>query len=193
MLRTILNQKNISLYQLEKKSNVSHATLNDIYNERINVDNCSILTMSKIAKALDISIEQLYQTLSYNDLSYFAYDDDFDLFKSSTLQQLKAMNQNDFINHVVSKKYIEYYYEEKDYTKAFYLLSLIDYLCKENSLPLLEQYDELRGLKLKKTYVSKSLYLLLSTKNIRITEVYKECIDSFKDHNILEGQIDNVV
>ena len=193
MLRTILNEKNISLYQLEKSSQISHATLNDIYNERINIDNCSVSTMSKLAKALNMTIDELYDKLAYKDLSYFAYDDDFDLFKSNTLQQLKRMSADAFVKHVITNAFIDSYYQNKDYVKAFYLLSLIDYLCETNNIPITHDYDYLRGIRLSKTFISKSLYLLLLTKNIKITEVYKECIRTFKDHNILEAQIDNVV
>ena len=61
MLRVILKEKNISLYSLEKKSDISHSTLSDIYNEKINIDKCSILTMKKIASSLKMSIEETYK------------------------------------------------------------------------------------------------------------------------------------
>ena len=98
MLRAILDSKNISLYQLEKTSNISHATLNDIYNERPNINNCSILVISKIAESLNMQIDDLYKKLTYNDLSLFAYNETFDLFKSNTLQQLKRIGEEDYID-----------------------------------------------------------------------------------------------
>ncbi len=192
MLRTILNQKNISLYQLEKASHISHATLNDIYNERINIDNCSISTISKLAHALNISIESLYERLSYKDLSCFAYDDEFDLFKSNALQQLKVMKPASFIDYVLSNDLIDKYYQEKDYPKAFYLMSLINHLSETDDYPKQEQFDYLKDFKLNKIYISKSLYLLLLTKNIKISDVYKNSLKEFTDHNILEAKIDDV-
>ena len=192
MLRTILNQKNMSLYQLEKESHISHATLNDIYNERINIDNCSILIMSKIAAALNISIEELYRTLNYEDLSCFVFNEEFDLFKSDILQRLKNMNDDAFVDDVLSNKRIDHYYENKEYSKALYLLSLLDYICSKNSIPIVKEYNSLRDYKLNKISISKSLYLLLLTKRIRITDVYKNCLKPFVKHNILEGQITNV-
>ena len=101
MLRAILSNHNISLYQLEKISHISHATLNDIYNERSNINNCSVLVMSKIAASLNMDIDSLYKKLAYDDLSLFTYSEDFDLFKSSTLQRLKNEGEETFLRRVV--------------------------------------------------------------------------------------------
>ena len=179
MLRAILNEKNMSLYKLEKSSLVSHATLNDIYNEKTNINNCTISIMSKIANALDLKIEDLYRMLTYDDISLFAYSEDFDLFKSNTLQYLKNMDEVSFIARIVSSKEIENYFLEKKYLESLYLLSLIDYLSNKNSIPLLEQYNHIRDYKCKKIYVSKSIYLLLMMKQIKVTEIYKNSLIAF--------------
>ena len=193
MLRSVLIDKNISLYQLEKASHISHATLNDIYNERSNIDNCSILVMSKIAASLNMDIDDLYKKLTYRDLSLFTYNEDFDLFKSDTLQRLKREKEEDFIKRMATTDVINNYYQNKKYKEALYLLALLDYLSKKNSLPLLKQYDYLRDYKLDKVYVSKSLYLLLAYKSTTVTSIYKECIKEFLKYNIVEAEIDNVI
>ena len=193
MLRSVLNDKNISLYQLEKASHISHATLNDIYNERSNIDNCSILVMSKIAASLNMDIDDLYKKLTYRDLSLFTYNEDFDLFKSDTLQRLKREKEEDFIKRMAATDVINNYYQHNKYKEALYLLALLDYLSKKNSLPLLKQYDYLRDYKLDKVYVSKSLYLLLAYKSTTVTSIYKECIKEFLKYNIVEAEIDNVI
>lgn len=193
MLRSVLIDKNISLYQLEKASHISHATLNDIYNERSNIDNCSILVMSKIAASLNMDIDDLYKKLTYRDLSLFTYNEDFDLFKSDTLQRLKREREEDFIKRMATTDVINNYYQNNKYKEALYLLALLDYLSKKNSLPLLKQYDYLRDYKLDKVYVSKSLYLLLAYKSTTVTSIYKECIKEFLKYNIVEAEIDNVI
>ena len=193
MLRSVLNDKNISLYQLEKASHISHATLNDIYNERSNIDNCSILVMSKIAASLNMDIDDLYKKLTYRDLSLFTYNEDFDLFKSDTLQRLKREKEEDFIKRMATTDVINNFYQNNKYKEALYLLALLDYLSKKNSLPLLKQYDYLRDYKLDKVYVSKSLYLLLAYKSTTITSIYKECIKEFLKYNIVEAEIDKVI
>lgn len=192
MLKAILNQKNMSLYKLEKSSLVSHATLNDIYNEKTNINNCTISIMSKIANALDLKIEDLYRMLTYDDVSLFSYNEDFDLFKSNILQYLKTMDEVSFVARIVSSKDIENYFLQKRYLESLYLLSLIDYLSNKNSIPLLEQYNHIRDYKCKKIYVSKSIYLLLTMKQIKVTEIYKNAIKEFLNHNIIEAEIENV-
>ena len=193
MLRAILHNKNISLYQLEKTSHISHATLNDIYNEKSNINNCSIVVMAKLASALSMDIDELYKTLIYEDLSLFAFDDDFDLFKSNTLQQLKRMGSDSFIDDLIENSTIDKYYQEEDYLKALYLLSLVDYLTALKGLPLLKQFDYLRDYRLDKIYISKSLFLLLETRHITTTKFFKKCIKEFIEHNIVEAEIDDVI
>jgi len=193
MLRAILSEKNLSLYQLEKSSHVSHATLNDIYNERCNIDNCSISVLNKIADALNMSIDSLYKYLSYKDLSFVKYDEDFDLFKSNTLQQLKRFDEKVFIEQMIQSEQIENYFSQDEYAKALYLLSLLDYLSEKNNVELIDKYEYIRKTRLSKLYVPKSIYLLLITKTIKISEVYRHSIKVFLDHNIVEAEIDNVI
>lgn len=193
MLKAILNYKKISLYQLEKTSHISHATLNDIYNEKSNIYNCSISIMSKIATALGMSIDELFEKLTYNDLSLFKYSDDFDLFKSNTLQRLKKEKKDSFVKNIISTNAIDIYHQKQEYSKALYLLSLIDYLSTKNKEPYLSKYDYLRNFKLNKLYVSKSIYLLLKTKHITVTNLFKDCPKDFLKHNIVEAEIDDVI
>ena len=192
MLRVLLDNKNVSLYQLEKTSHISHATLNDIYNERANIDKCSILIISKIAQALKLSIDDAYKYLSYDNLSLIAYNENFDLFKSDTLQRLKNSDEQSFIDEIIQKDTISFYLHNKKKLEALYLLSLVDYLMSKNKQPLLKKYDSLRDYKLDKLYVSKSLYLLLAMKVITITEIYKESIKEFLKRNIAEANIYDV-
>ena len=193
MLRAILSNQNISLYQLEKISHISHATLNDIYNERSNISNCSVLVMSKLANSLNMDIDSLYKKLIYDDLSLFTYSEDFDLFKSNTLQRLKSEGEEKFLKRVEDDQLIEGYYKYEKYLEAFYLLSLADYLYAKNKKPLLKQYDVIRSLKLTYIYVPKSIYLLLMSKRITVTQIYKESIKEFWSHNIVEALIDDVI
>ena len=192
MLRVLLDSKSVSLYQLEKTSHISHATLNDIYNERSNIDNCSIAVISRIANALNISIDQAYKILTYNDLSLIAYNEQFDLFKSHTLQQLKNIGEASFIETILKDDLINSYFKNKKPLEALYLLSLLDYIMKKNGNPLLKEYDVLRDYKLDKLYVSESVYLLLAMRIITITSVYKESIAEFLKRNIVEANIYDV-
>ena len=148
--------------------------------------------MSKIAHALNMSIDEVYKYLSYDNLSLITYNEDFDLFKSHTLQQLKNSDEQSFINNIIKRDLIDYYFNNKKPLEALYLLSLVDYLMDKNELPIIKKYAYLRNYKLDKLYVSKSLYLLLSMKIATITDVYKESIKEFLKKNIVEANIYDV-
>ena len=193
MLRAILQSKDMSLYELEKTSQISHATLSDIYNEKSNINNCSVSVMSKMAKALKVSIDDLYDILLYDNMSLFAFDTSFDIFKSNICHELKNLGDMDFIRRYLSNNEIAELYNAKKYKESLYLLSLIDYLSKENNIPLVSEYDEIRNKKLNKIYVSKSLYFLLRNRIVKVSDVFKECLIDFLKHNIVEAGIRNVV
>ena len=192
MLRLILEEKKMSLYRLEKISHISHATLNDLYNERTNIDNCSISLLYKLSKALDMSMEQLYAYLSYNDLSLLGFDSNFDLFKSNVLHELKELGDLKFIEKHLSSSSVTNLYKEKYLLEAIYLLSLIDYLSKIYNLPLSKEYETIRHYKLNKLFVSKSSYLLLKSKVTTLTRLFNESLIEFTKHNLLENDIRNV-
>ena len=189
MLRLLLNEKNQTLYKLEKLSHVSHATLNDLYNEKTKVEKCSSSLIHEISKALDMSMDNLYSILSYDNLSLVAYDDSFDLFKSNVSHELVELSDINFLKKHLSNNTVFRYFKNNKLVEAVYLLSTIDYICTNHNLPLAKEYDEVRKLKMKKLYVSKSVYYLLKSKKEKISDLYKESIPSFLEHNILEANL----
>ena len=182
----------MSVYKLEKTSHVSHATLNDLYNERTNVEKCSSSLVHDIAKALNISMDKLYAILSYNDLSLITYNDSFDLFKSNVCHELSDLDYKAFLKKHLSNNTVEKYYKENKVLESLYLLSMIDYLCQSHNIPLVKQYNYLREYKLDKLYVPKSIYLLLKSRNAKISELYNNAIKVFLEHNILESNVFDV-
>lgn len=192
MLRLLLEDKQISLYKLEKKSSISHATLNDIYNEKTDINKCSTLLLFNMSKALNVNMNKLYSLLSYNDLFLITYSDEFDLFKSNVCHELATLKYKSFLKKHLTKNTVINYYNEEKIKESLYLLSMIDYLCLSHNIPLVKEYDNIRQQRLDKLYVSKSIYLLLKTKSIKISKLLKESINEFSKHNILEGDVYNI-
>lgn len=60
-IRDLLKEKKMSIYRLSKSSGVPYATLNDICNEKARLDKCSAGTVWQIAKALDITMEEILE------------------------------------------------------------------------------------------------------------------------------------
>lgn len=192
MLRLLLQQKNISLYRLEKETGLPHSTLLDIYHERVNVEKCSAFVLHKIAKALHMSMDELYNILTYRDLSLVTCDLQFDLFKSNTCHNLKRLTIDKFIEMYSDNEEIMRLYNESKMYESTYLLSLLDNLCHEVNKPLVDKYEPLRQSRFDKLVVPESIYYLLLNKQITIEEIYKESLPEFLKHNIVESEIDSV-
>ena len=179
----------MSLYKLEKSSHISHATLNDLYNEKTNIEKCSSSLVHDIAKSLKMSMDKVYSILSYNDLSLLEYSEAFDLFKSNVCHDLKHLDYKNFLIKHLKNNTVVKYMNDNRIVESLYLLSMIDYLCVTHSIPLVKEYDNIRQYKLDKLYVPKSVYLLLKTRSSKISDFCNESISIFLNHNILETNI----
>ncbi|MBO4667825.1 MAG: helix-turn-helix transcriptional regulator [Bacilli bacterium] len=192
MLRLLLQQKNISLYRLEKETELAHSTLLDIYHERVNIEKCSAFILNKIAKALNMSMDDLYNVLTYRDLSLVTCDLQFDLFKSNVCHNLKRLTIDKFIEMYSDNEEIIRLYNESKMYESTYLLSLLDNLCNETNKPLVDKYNQIRQSKFDKLIVPESIYYLLMNKQTTIEEIYKESLPEFLKHNIAESELDLV-
>ena len=192
MLRAILEKKNMSMYKLEKSSKISHATLSDLMNEKTKAENCSSSLLKEISSSLNMSMDSLYNKLTYKDLSDVRFDKEFDLFKSNIAHELHARKDREFLKKYLLNDDIEDLFRDKKYKEAIYIVALIDYICQCHDLPIPTKYSDIRNYKLDSYYVSESLYHLMETKQILFSTIYKESIPSFRDHNIIEAEIENV-
>jgi DNA-binding Xre family transcriptional regulator len=71
-----LEQKNITKYRLSKISGVPFSTISDISTGKAIIEKCSVETLYKISKALDIAMEDLVA-------DRLDYRSDFETFKSN--------------------------------------------------------------------------------------------------------------
>ena len=115
------------MYSLEKKTDISHSTISDILNEKINIDHCSVINIRKIAQALEMTMEDLYNSLSYNELKYITFNRNFDLFKSEICHDYKRLGEKEFVVKYLSNNEIEYLTLNKEYDKALrFLLDIVE-------------------------------------------------------------------
>lgn len=59
MLRDYLSKTNVSVYKLAKDISEPYSTINDISNGKVNVDNCRIGVIKKMANYFNLSLEQM--------------------------------------------------------------------------------------------------------------------------------------
>lgn len=188
LIKSILKQQNISMYQLAKITHLPYMTINDICNNKVNIAECSTKTIYKIAKALNVSMEKLVEP-------YLLERSDFELFKSNVCHMLKEKGDIAFIDYVVDSDDIRNYYDLEWYPEALYLLSMIDYLCRINNIPLCSKYDYLRNSRLNKTLFPLSVVALYSTlkDDTVLRTALHDSIPEFLSHNIVESEIRNVI
>ena len=90
---------------------------------------------------------------------------------------------------------IRRYYERKEYAQAFYLLAMVDYLSRENALPLYSAYDDLRKQKLEKPVYPESVLALAKVMedDSVLDKSMEQAIPEFRHFNIAESEVRNVI
>ena len=139
-----LEKKQMTKYKLSKLSGVPQTTINDICTGKVDLEKCSAGTLYRIAKVLGVSIEEILES------AVSEHRASFETFKSNVCHNVKNMGDVDFMIHVLESDEIRTLYERKWYPEALYLLAMLDYLSRENNIPLCTKYDDIRTRRLAK-------------------------------------------
>ncbi len=120
---------------------------------------------------------------------------DFEIFKSNICHLVKEMGDLDFIIYILENDMVRKLYQKEWYPETLYLLAMVDYLSKENDLPICSEYEDLRCRKLSKVIYPSGVIVLAS---ITGDETYKEkalaqAIPEFMRYNIVESEVRNVI
>lgn len=187
-IQDLLQQRNISKYRLSQKSGIPYTTLNDLCNGKTRLEKCTAETVYKLAKELDLSMESLL-TPSMEDRC------SFELFKSNVCHRLKQLGDVDFLIEILEADDIRRYYDCQWYPESFYLLAMLDYISRENNVPLCEEYNDLRMQSLSEPLSPAGLLALAAVAN---NEQIKEdarlhAIPEFKQFNIIENEVRDVI
>ena len=187
-INTLLKEKNMTKYMLSKKSGVPHTTVIDICSGKTKLNKCNAETLYKLAKTLDVTMEDLVAEFVEKRSS-------FENFKSTVCHMVKDMGDIDFMIKILESNEIQRLYNMEWYLESLYLLAMVDYLSRENELPIVTEYSDLRRARL-----SDIVYPLgiITLSIVCKTEKYKEqsirdAIPEFLRHNIVESDIRNVV
>lgn len=192
-INELLLQRNITKYRLHKESGVPQATISDICSGKTSIEKCSAETIFRIAKVLNVSMESLIAPAVQHA------DEDrrrpsFELFKSNTCHMVKDMGDIPFIIQLLETNQIRKLYEKKWYPEALYLLAMLDYLSRENNVPVCKNYNDIRVAKLQRLVYPSSVVLLCKTlkSNAPKEECYRMAIPEFLRFNIVESEVRNV-
>lgn len=183
-IKQYLEDNKISIYQVANSAMVAYPTVFNIVNGKVDILNCALGIVKKIADALNLSIDEL--------LTLCDRTQSFDLFRSEQCHLVNRMGEIDYVIDLLEKKKIDYYWKLDMKPEAFYLLAMLDYLSKRNDLPKCKDYEGIRRYKLEKTIYPADTELSekLLGKDAR-KEALEHAIPEFLDFNIVECEVLN--
>lgn len=86
MLKELLNQKGITIYQLSKQTEIPYSTLNDIINSKVPIENCRAGILHKLSSILNISMDELYNIVS---CTLSVYNEKYNIHGTITVKSKK--------------------------------------------------------------------------------------------------------
>ncbi len=188
MIQDTLSAKHISIYRLAKMSEIPYATVNDIVNGKTRLEKCSGETIYRLSRALGVSMEELLAPCMIRRPS-------FENFKSTVCHQVKEKGDIAFIIDILEHQDIRTYYERKWYPESLYLLAMLDYLSRENNVPLCDEYDDLRRCKLEKPVYPAGIRAISAAArdDTALRQAADKAIPEFRRFNIIESGVRDVV
>lgn len=189
----VLQQKNISAYRLWKESGVPQATISDICTGKTSIEKCSAETIYKLSKVLGMSMEDLVLPAIQRKEDRQSRPS-FELFKSSTCHMVKDMGDIPFVIQILQTNQIRKLYEKQWYPEALYLLAMLDYLSRENNIPICKNYNDIRNSRLQNLLFPSSVVILCKAANSDAPkeECLRQAIPEFLRFNIVECEVRNV-
>ena len=186
-INVLLEQRNMTKYRLSKSSGVPQTTIIDICSGKSRIEKCSADTLYKLAKALDVSMETLVEDA-------MEYRSEFEVFKSNVCHLVKDMGDIDFIIDTLETDKIRNLYQKRWYPESLYLLAMVDYLSRENGLPICKEYSDIRRARLTETIYPASVLAMSAASRSQKpkTDSLNAAIPEFMRFNIIENEIRNV-
>jgi len=187
IINELLAQKKMTKYRLSKQSGVPFSTISDICNSKIRIEKCSAETLYKLSKTLDVSMETLVEPA-------MEYRCNFETFKSNVCHMVKDMGDLPFIIDMLETDKIRKLFNKKWYPESLYLLAMVDYLSKENDLPISNYYNDIRATQLDQIiYPSSIIAMSVAAGNdYHKRRSFDNAIPEFKRFNIVENEVRNV-
>ena len=181
-IKQYLEDNKISIYKVANSAVVAYPTVFNIVNGKVDILNCALGVVKKIADALGLTIDELLTLCDKNRT--------FELFRGEQHHLVKRMGEIAYVIDLLENKKIDYYWKLDMKTEAFYLLAMLDYLSRRNNLPICEEYNEIRKYKLERPVYPADTELSekLLGKNTHKAAL-KKAIPEFMEFNIVECEV----
>lgn len=119
----------------------------------------------------------------------------FETFKSTICHQVKDNGDINFLIDTLESDQIRTLFQQKWYAEALYLLAMVDYLSRENDVPLCTNYDDIRASKLHEPIFPSDIIIAAAVmENDQIKQDSIEAaISEFMRFNIVECDVRNTI
>lgn len=186
-INDLLQREKMSIYRLSRLSGIPYTTVNDICSGRTSLEKCSGETIYKLSRTLNVTMEELLAPYLQKRVS-------FEIFKSAVCHRVKELGDISFIIETMESGEIRTYYRRHWYPECLYLLAMLDYLSRENDVPLCSDYEDLRTKRLERTIYPASVraQAAASHSDIPLKESVRNSIPEFIRFNIVENEVRNV-
>lgn len=193
-INQLLSERGMTKYRLSKMSGVPQATINDICSGKARIEKCSAETIYRICQTLHISMENLLEPVLKGGAE-MEYRMSFETFKSNVCHRVKDNGDITFIIDTLESNEIRTLFDRKWYPEALYLLAMVDYLSRENDVPLCTNYNDIRAAKLHTPVFPASVIVASAAmKSDRMRrESVAAAIPEFMRFNIVESEVRNVI
>lgn len=119
----------------------------------------------------------------------------FGIFKGNVCHALKEQGDIQFIIQTLESGEIRKLFNKGWYEEILYLLAMLDYVSRENNVPVCSDYADIRATKLDRTVYPSSVLMLskvLKSEDPK-KKAMQEAIPEFMRFNIVEADVRNVV
>ena len=180
--------RGLSRRELSNISRVPFSTVQDLCTGKTRIEKCSAETVYKLMNTLRCSFEDLLDPVMIER-------QDFELFKSEGYHSVKRMGDKAFVDRVLREDSVRKYLRRGWCAEALYVLAMYDYLCKENNVRPLDDYEEIRKLKMPDVIFPYGILAIdaVNRNNKAKDKALAESIPEFRRHNIIEADIRNVI
>lgn len=189
MIQDLLKEMDMSVHQCAKLSGIPYTTLLELVKGKRKIEKCTAETVYKLARTLRVSMEELLEGSGESEGQVA-----FETFKSDVCHRVKEKGDLEFIIETLERDDVSRYWRMKRYQEAYYTLGMLDYLSRENQLPLCDEYADIRNTSLKEPIFPRDIALMAkmdSSLDYR-EQAMEEAIPEFKRFNIIERGVRDV-
>lgn len=182
-INDLRKKRELSMYELAEFSQVPYSTVHALCTGKTDIRECRAKTVYQLSRTLRVPMEDLLAPPDSTNA--------FTLFRCQECHTVKRLTQLGYIEKRLTDNEIERLWEQKEFPKALYILSMVDYLSRINELPLCDKYDGIRQYKLKRPLFASGVLLvdIVSGSERSRKKSLSEAIPEFKRHNIIEAEV----